>query len=97
MSKITKNEVEHIAQLARIEITDADIAKYQKELSAILGYVELIDKADVKNVEPTAQVTGLSDVFREDKKEPSDLSRDEILANTPDKKEGYIKVKSVLE
>lgn len=97
MAKISRDDVEKIAQLARLDLSEGDIAKYQKELSAILGYVEIIDKADVKNVEPTAQTTGLSDVFREDKKEPSELLRDEILANTPDKKDGYIKVKSVLE
>lgn len=97
MSKISKDDVEKIAQLARLDLSESDTLEYQKELSAILGYVEVIDKADVKNIEPTAQVTGLSDVFREDKKEPSDLSRDKILENAPDKKDGYIKVKSVLE
>lgn len=97
MSKILKEDVEKIAQLARIEVSDAEMPKYQKELSAILEYVEIIGKADVKNIEPTAQVTGLSDVLREDKKEPSELSRDEILDLAPEKKDGYIKVKSVLE
>ena len=48
-------------------------------------------------MEPTAQVAGLVNVLREDVKAPSDLSRDEILSNAPDKKDGYIKVKSVLE
>lgn len=97
MAKINKDEVEKIAQLARLDLKEGDTKKYQTELSAILDYVEIINKVDVKNVEPTAQVTGLSDVFAEDKSRPSYLGRDEILKNAPDKKDGFIKVKKVLE
>jgi aspartyl-tRNA(Asn)/glutamyl-tRNA(Gln) amidotransferase subunit C len=66
-------------------------------LSDILSYVDLIGKIDTKQIEPTAQVTGLTDVVRSDQKNQSTLKRDEMLANTPDKKDGYIKVKAVLE
>lgn len=97
MSKISKEEVNQIAVLARLNLTESDIVKYQKELSGILDYIDQISKVDTKNIEPTAQVTGLTDVVREDIKVPSDLNRDEIFANTPDKKDGYIKVKAVLE
>ena len=97
MSKITEQDVKQIAALARLELSDADIEKYQAELSSILDYVDQIEKVDTKNVEPTAQVTGLTDVVREDEKVPSTLTRDEILSNTPDKKDGYIKVKAVME
>lgn len=97
MGKISKEEVEKIVQLARLTVSESDIAKYQTELSAILGYVEIIDKVDTKNVEPTAQVTGLSDVYAEDKSRPSYPGRDEILKNAPEKKDGFIKVKKVLE
>ena len=97
MSKILKDKVKEIAYLARLELSESDIEKYQKELSKILDYVETIQKVNTKNVEPTAQVTGLSDVWAVDKKNPSNLSRDKILSNEPAKKDGYIKVKPVLE
>lgn len=97
MAKINKETVQQIAQLARLEVTESDIKKYQTELSEILGYVEIIDKVDTKNVEPTAQVTGLSDVYAEDKSRPSYPGRDEILKNAPDSQNGFIKVKRVLE
>jgi aspartyl-tRNA(Asn)/glutamyl-tRNA(Gln) amidotransferase subunit C len=96
MSEISKETVEQIAQLARLELSEVEEKKFQGELSNILGYVDTIQKADVKDVEPTANVTGLKNVLREDEKIPSKLSRDEILSNAPDKKDGYIKVKSVL-
>ncbi|MDD3481190.1 MAG: Asp-tRNA(Asn)/Glu-tRNA(Gln) amidotransferase subunit GatC [Patescibacteria group bacterium] len=97
MSKIDKEKVKEVAYLARLELTEKEVEKFQGELSDILGYVETIQKVDTKDVEPTAQVTGLTDVWRVDKKSPSNLSRDEILANTPEKQDGYIKVKPVLE
>lgn len=97
MSKIDKKKVEEIAYLARLNLSEKDVEKYQKELSAILGYIETIQKVDTKNVEPTAQVTGLSDVWRVDKKHPSKLSRDEVLSNAPERQDGYIKVKPVLD
>ena len=97
MSKISKEKVQEIAALARLELTEADIKKYQAELSSILDYVDQISKIDTKNAEPTAQVTELTDVVRDDIKNPSALNRDDIFANTPDKKDGYIKVKAVME
>lgn len=97
MAKIERKTVEDIAKLARLELSEAEFEKYQKELSAILGYAQTIQKADTKGVEPTSNITGLSNVLRADKKVPSNLSRDEVLSNAPDKKDGYIKVKPVLD
>ena len=96
MSKVSKEDVRQIAALARLELSEADVNKYQAELSSILDYVDLIEKADTKNIEPTAQVTGLVDVVRKDEKNPSVLTRDDIFVNTPDVQNGYIKTKSVL-
>lgn len=93
--KITKEEIEHLAKLARIELKEGDVQKYQTELSAILGYIDVLSKVDTNNIEPTAQITGLSDVHATDAKNPS-FPREEILKNAPDKKDGYIKVKPVL-
>jgi aspartyl-tRNA(Asn)/glutamyl-tRNA(Gln) amidotransferase subunit C len=97
MGKVSKEEVKNIALLARLELTDKEYEKYQAELSDILSYIDLINKVDTKKVDPTAQVTGLTDVVRGDVKTPSSLKRDEMFVNTPDKKDGYIKVKAVLE
>lgn len=97
MGKISKDEVEKIAQLARLNLSESDTKKYQNELSQILDYVEQINKVNTKNVEPTAQVTGLSDVYAEDKSRPSYPGREEILKNAPEKKDGFIKVKRVLD
>ena len=97
MSKVTKKEVEQIAELSRLELTEDEKQKYQTELSAILGYVDTIAGVNTDGIEPTAQVTGLTDVLREDVKEMSTLTKDEILSNAPETKDGYIKVKSVLE
>lgn len=97
MSKVSKEEVKSISYLARLELSDEDVEKYQSELSNILGYVEMINQADVSDVEPMDNITGLVDACRGDIKNPSNLNRDEILGNAPDKKEGYIKVKSVLD
>lgn len=96
MSKVTEKDVEQIALLARLKLTDAEKQKYQTELSAILGYVDTIGEVKTDHVESTTQVTGLSDVVRADVKSPSKLSRDEVLVNAPDAKDGYIKVKSIL-
>lgn len=96
MEKITKEEVERIAQLARISLSDTDIEKYQKELSAILDYVDLLSKVDTSNVDATANITGLTDVYAKDQANPSFVA-EEILKNAPDKKGSYIKVKPVLE
>jgi aspartyl-tRNA(Asn)/glutamyl-tRNA(Gln) amidotransferase subunit C len=97
MAKVSEQDVKQIAALARLELTEADIKKYQAELSSILDYVDQIEKVETKNVEPSGQVTGLTDVVRDDVKSPSMLTQDEIFKNTPDKKGGYIKVKPVLE
>lgn len=96
MSKISKQEVERIAQLARIELSEKEIERYQKELSGILDYIEILNKVDTSAIDPTAQVTGLLNVYDEDVKRPS-LKREEILKNAPEKKDGYIRVKPVLD
>lgn len=96
MSKISKEDVLKVAQLARLELSDKEVEKYQKELSAILGYIDVLNKVDVSQVEPTAQVAGLTNVYRNDKKNPS-LDREAVLKNAPKKQDGYFKVRAVLE
>ncbi|KKR30755.1 MAG: Aspartyl/glutamyl-tRNA(Asn/Gln) amidotransferase subunit C [Candidatus Gottesmanbacteria bacterium GW2011_GWC2_39_8] len=98
MSKtnLTIDEVKHVAKLAKLGLTDQEAEKFKDQLSEILGFVDELKSLDTKGVEPTSQVTGLLNVFREDVVTPS-LSQEEALSNAPDKHNGYFKVKAVRE
>ena len=61
---ITREEVQHIAKLARLGLTEQEVEKYQKELSAILGYIEKLKEVDVSKVEPTSQAVFLENIFK---------------------------------
>ena len=93
---LTDKEVRHVAKLARLGLSEEEIAKFQKQLSGILEFVAALNEVDTKDVIPTSQVTGLENVFREDEVKPS-LSQEEVLANAPDKYKSYFRVKKVLE
>lgn len=95
MSKIGTTEVQRIAKLARIGLSDEEIANMSVEIGNILEFVEQLQQVDIDGVEPTDQVTGLVDVWREDIIKPS-LSREQLLTNAPQQKDGYIVVKRVL-
>jgi aspartyl-tRNA(Asn)/glutamyl-tRNA(Gln) amidotransferase subunit C len=96
MSKITEAEVERVAKLARIGVTPAEAKSLAGELDAIVGFVEQLQSVDIEGIEPTDQVTGLENVMREDVVKPATQTRDELLANAPQSKDGYIVVKRVL-
>jgi aspartyl-tRNA(Asn)/glutamyl-tRNA(Gln) amidotransferase subunit C len=96
MTNITTTEVEKLAKLARIGLTPEEVGTLAVEMSAILDYAHELDSVDVTGVEPTSQVSELINVVREDKVVRSDISRDELLSNTPDTENGFIKVKTVL-
>lgn len=95
MSKLGVSEVERVAKLARIGLSADEAAAMAVELGQIVEFVEQLQKVDVEGVEPTDQVTGLVDVWREDEVKPS-LSREELLSVVPEHKNGYIVVKRVL-
>ncbi len=93
---LSKSEVQKIASLARIEITEEEAEKYSKELSETLGFVEKLNKADTENIEPIAHITGARNVTREDKViEYSDETKNSIINNFPEKKDRFDKVKAV--
>ncbi len=92
---LTKEEVIKIADLARISLTDQEVEKFQKELSAVLDYVEELKQVNVDGLEEVSQVTGLVNVQREDKVVDS-IDKEEILKNAPEIKDGYYKVKAIL-
>ncbi len=94
---LIKEEVTHIAALARIGLTDEEIPKYQKDLSAILDYFKKLQELDTEKAEPIGHITGRFNSFREDKDEDfGSLGRVAIMKNAPEKKDGFVKVKSVL-
>ena len=83
MTILTTAQVEHIAKLARLELMPGEAEKMTKELAAILQYIDQLNEADTQNVEPTSQVTGLTNVFREDQVKPSGALPDALLACSP--------------
>lgn len=93
---LTKPQVQHIANLARIKLTPNDLERYSKELSAILDYVNQLDKIDTVNVQPLSQVAGLKNVYQEDCSQKEQfLSQAQVLDNAPEKESGFFRVKSV--
>ena len=91
-------DVTHIAKLARLGLAEDEKAKFAKDLTNILEFVKKLEEADVDNVEPMSQATGLENIIRSDegKKKEAEI-RKNILANAPETKDGYIKVKAILE
>lgn len=95
--QVTEEEVKHIADLARIELTEEESTRFAREISDVLGYVAQLQEVDTENVEPISQVTGKVNVFREDEAIDCPAETKEIMAgNYPDSQDGYIKVKQIL-
>ncbi len=94
--KITVEEVAHVAQLARLEITEEEMRLYTDQLNAILEYAARLDSLDTSGIQPTAHVLPLKNVFREDIKKTC-LPLDEVLANAPRAEGGMFRVPPVLE
>lgn len=93
-SKKTTIDVSHIAKLANLPLTKAEEELFSKQLSSTLSYVQQLDEVATKDIEPTAQVTGLINVFREDVVTPG-FSQKEALKNAPEQYKGFFKLKSI--
>lgn len=90
-------DVKHIAKLARLGLTKKEEQKFEKELSSILSFVEKLQEVKTDKIEPTAQISGLENIVREDEgKSRSDEERKKLLELAPEKKDDHIKVKTVL-
>jgi len=94
--EITKQEVERVAKLARLEITPAEKDTFAKQLSQILTHVEKLKQYDTKSVEPTATVLGQVNVFRDDDVRPS-LPVAKALANAPEREGDGFSVPKIIE
>jgi aspartyl-tRNA(Asn)/glutamyl-tRNA(Gln) amidotransferase subunit C len=93
---LTIEEVRHVARLARLRLSDDELEQMRTDLSRILEYIDMLKEVDVADVPPTAQVTDLFNVEREDKIRPS-LAREDALANAPEQRDGMFRVKAIFE
>lgn len=95
--KLSKQQVEHVAKLARLGLTEKEKEKFRKELSAILSFVEKLNEVNTEGVEPTAHIAGLQNVMRQDEARSTNQEvRENIMRLVPERKNGYVKVKAVL-
>jgi aspartyl-tRNA(Asn)/glutamyl-tRNA(Gln) amidotransferase subunit C len=93
---ISREQVEHVAHLARLGLSDEETDRLQQQLSAILGHMQIIDQLDTSAIPPTAQVIPVSSVMRDDVARPS-LPVEDILKNAPRREGDFFKVPPVLE
>ena len=95
---LTRIQVQHIANLALLKLSDAEIDRMTQQLSAILDYAARLQELDTEAIPPTASVVPLQNVMRADQVVPS-LPRDQVLANAPDKSEDgeFFRVRAILK
>ena len=94
--KLSREEVLHIARLARVALTEDEITRMSEQLSNLLEHFEVLQRVDTEGVTPTAQSVTLQSVMRKDEVAPS-LSPEDVLANAPRREGDYFRVRAVLE
>jgi len=92
--KLSKQEVEKIANLARLELTEQETEQYAEQLSDVLTYFDKLKEIDTDSVEITSQVTGLENVYRQDELDQCDFQAD-LVDQAAEKEDGMIKTKNV--
>lgn len=93
---LTREQVEHVADLAKLGLSEGEIELYRKQLSAILEYAAILQRLDTEAIPPTATVLPLCNVMRADEPAPS-LSQEDALANAPAVADGHFRVRSILD
>ncbi|MDQ4149154.1 MAG: Asp-tRNA(Asn)/Glu-tRNA(Gln) amidotransferase subunit GatC [Actinomycetota bacterium] len=93
---ITRAEVEHVANLARLALSEEELAMFEEQLSRILDHAARVTALDTEGIEPTAHAIPLVNVFRPDEIVPP-LPRTEALRNAPDVEDGYFRIPKILE
>lgn len=96
MAKLTRDDVLKLAQLARLELKADEVEEFRGELSEILKYVEQLQTVDVTGLQPTHQVSGLTNVLRKDEPIDYGYDHDALMQNLPAQKDNQIKVKRML-
>ncbi|WP_010097416.1 Asp-tRNA(Asn)/Glu-tRNA(Gln) amidotransferase subunit GatC [Ornithinibacillus scapharcae] len=95
MAEITKEQVKHVANLARLEISEEEAEMFTDNLSSIIQFAEQLNEVDTDGIEPTTHVLDLKNIMRKD--EPRQwITREEALKNAPDQKDGQFRVPSIL-
>lgn len=95
MAHITDDEIVDLAKLSSLSLTEDEVVRFRKEIEAIIGYFEQLESVDVSGLEPTAQVSNLVNVMREDEIRPQ-VPQAELLNNAPAVENNLVKVKRVL-
>jgi aspartyl-tRNA(Asn)/glutamyl-tRNA(Gln) amidotransferase subunit C len=93
---LSLSEVEHVAELARLRLTDEEKALFRQQLSAILDHAAVLQAVDTSAIPPTATVLPLRTVLREDAARPS-LPPEDVLANAPEARDGFFAVRAILQ
>jgi len=93
---IDRKTVEHVAKLARLQLSDEELDRYGQQLAAILDYIAKLEKLDVSNLEPLAHAVDADNVFREDEPRPC-LPREAALQNAPEKTGDFFIVPKIIE
>ena len=96
MPEVSREEVLHVASLARLEVTPEQVESFQKELNDMIGYFQALDQLDTDDVPPTSHALALTNIFRPDTVGDS-LTQDEALANAPLKAYGHFRVPKVID
>ena len=91
---ITIQDVEHVAKLARLDLTEEEKVKFSKQLGDVLKYVEQMNEVDTSNVEPLSHVVEFNNVMREDEIH-YDCSKEELMMNAPEEENGFFKVPKI--
>jgi aspartyl-tRNA(Asn)/glutamyl-tRNA(Gln) amidotransferase subunit C len=94
--RLTAEEVRHVAELAKLALSDAEVDAYAGQLSEILAYAEQVQEVDTSTVPPTPYVLPLVNVMAEDQPRPS-FDNETALANAPDREDGYFRVRAIFE
>ena len=94
--QLTTEEVRHVAELAKLALTEEEIVQYTQQLSAILDYAALLLQVDTSAVPPTPHILPLTNIMRADEPTPC-LTNAEALANAPDSVDGFFRVRAVFE
>ena len=93
---ITPEDVEHVARLARLSLSEAEKRQMRDELASILAYIDTLQALDTEGVEPTAHVLPVVNVMREDEPRPC-LPAETMLANAPDRRDAFVRVPRIIE
>ena len=96
MSTITTDDVRHLAQLSNLQLADDEVENLRGDLENILGYIQQLGELDTTGVEPTYQVTGLENVWRDDEVQDAGVSREQLLELAPEQTDNSVKVPKVL-